>query len=123
MPLKWSIDHAKRMVTVTAEGEVTLTQAEEYLDAVVVADAMPYAKLVDCTHMVTHATDDEMMELAARIRAYATVFKGGPLCFVVTTPQMLDYTRRYINLGEADRPVEICKTVAEAEAWLAKHKA
>ena len=84
---------------------------------------MPYAKLVDCTHMVTHATDDEMMELAARIRAYATVFKGGPLCFVVTTPQMLDYTRRYINLGEADRPVEICKTVAEAEAWLAKHKA
>ena len=123
MPLKWSIDHAKRMVTVRAEGEVTLTQAEEYLDAVVVADAMPYAKLVDCTHMVTHATDDEMMELAARIRAYATVFKGGPLCFVVTTPQMLDYTRRYINLGEADRPVEICKTVAEAEAWLAKHKA
>jgi hypothetical protein len=123
MPLKWTIDHAGRMVRVAADGEVTLKQAEEYLDAVVVADAMPYAKLVDCTHMVTHATDDEMMELAARIRAYASVFKSGPLCFVVATPEMLVYTRRYINLGQADRPIEICKTVAEAEAWLAKQKA
>jgi len=48
---------------------------------------------------------------------------GGPLCFVVATPEMLDYTRRYINLGQADRPTQICKTVAEARAWLAKQKA
>ena len=123
MPIAWEILADERLVNARADGPVALQDILDYLDAVVVADAMPYAKLVDCTHMVTHATDDEMMELAARIRAYATVFKGGPLCFVVTTPQMLDYTRRYINLGEADRPVEICKTVAEAEAWLAKHKA
>jgi hypothetical protein len=119
MPLKWTIDRADRMVTVIAEGEVTLEQAEEYLDAVVVADAMPYAKLVDCTNMVTHASDDDMMQLAARIRAYATVMKGGPLCFVVGTPQMLDYTRRYLNLSTDNRPAQICKTVAEARAWLA----
>jgi len=123
MPLRWTIDHAQRLVTVIAEGEVTLQQAEEYLDAVVVADAMPYAKLVDCTDMVTHATDNEMMELAARIRAYAGVMKGGPLCFVVATPEMLDYTRRYINLATAERPMQICKTVGEAKAWLAKQKA
>jgi hypothetical protein len=91
MPLEWTIDHALRMVTVIAEGEVTLGQAEEYLDAVVVADAMPYAKLVDCTNMVTNASDDDMMQLAARIRAYATVLQGGPLCFVVATPEMLDH--------------------------------
>ena len=70
-----------------------------------------------------HATDNEMMELAARIRAYAGVMKGGPLCFVVATPEMLDYTRRYINLATAERPMQICKTVAEAKAWLAKQKA
>ena len=44
----------------TAQGEVTVEQAEEYLDAVVVADAMPYAQLVDCTAMVTHASDEDM---------------------------------------------------------------
>ncbi len=123
MPLKWKIDHAERLVTVTAQGEVTVEQTEKYLDAVVVADAMPYAKLVDCAAMVTHASDDDMMRLAARIRAYAGVMPGGPLCFVVATPEMLDYTRRYINLGQADRPTEICKTVAEAKAWLAQHGA
>ena len=119
MPLKWTIDHGAHMVTVAAQGEVTLEQAQEYLDAVVVAEAMPYAKLIDCTTMVTRATDDEMMALGARMRAYAGVMKGGPLCFVVATPEMLDYTRRYINLASADRPVQICKTVAEAKAWLA----
>jgi hypothetical protein len=122
MPLKWTIDHAQCMVVMTAEGEVTLDQAEAYLDAIVVADAMPYAKLVDCTAMITHATDDEMMQLAARIRAYAGVMQGGPLCFVVATPEMLDYTRRYINLSTSNRPVQICKTVAEAKAWLAKQQ-
>ncbi len=110
------------MVTVAAEGEVTLAQAEEYLDAVVVADAMPYAKLVDCTNMVTHASDDDMMQLAARIRAYATVMQGGPLCFVVATPEMLDYTRRYLNLSTDNRPAQICQTIAEARTWLATHK-
>jgi hypothetical protein len=122
MPLKWTIDHAQRMVTITAQGEVTLKQVEEYLDAVVVADAMPYAKLFDCTDMVTHVTDDEMMELGARMRAYAGVMKGGPLCLVVATPEMFDYTRRYINLAQVDRPTQICRTVAEAKAWLAKQK-
>jgi len=123
MPLKWTIDHAQRMVRIAAQGEVTLKQVEEYLDAIVVADAMSYGKLFDCTQMVTHATDDEMMELGARMRAYDGVMKSGPLCLVVATPEMLNYTRRYINLAQVDRPTQICKTVAEAEAWLAKQKA
>jgi len=118
MPMKWTISHPDRMVTVQAAGEITLADAEEYLDAVVVAEAMPYAKLLDCTTMVTHVTDDEMMRLGARMRAYASILKGGPLVFVVTTPEIHDYVRRYINLASADRPVNIVKTVDEGRAWL-----
>jgi hypothetical protein len=118
MPIKWTISHPDRMVTVHIDGEITLPEAEEYLDALVVADAMPYAKLLDCTTMVTHATDDEMMRLGARMRAYASILKGGPLVFVVTTPETHDYVRRYINLASADRPVKIVKTVDQARAWL-----
>lgn len=123
MPLKWQIDHEARLVTMAADGEVTLEDGEAYLDAIVVADAMPYAKLVDLTNMATHVSDDEMMLLGARMRAYASVMKGGPLCFVVTRAEILDYTRRYINLAQADRPVNICKTLAEGKAWLAAQKA
>jgi len=82
MPIKWTISHPDRMVTVEVDGEVTLPEAEEYLDALVVAEAMPYAKLLDCTTMVTHVDDDEMMRLGARMRAYASILKGGPLVFV-----------------------------------------
>ena len=119
MPLTWQIDHKARLVTMTADGEVTLKDGEAYLDAVVVADAMPYAKLVDLTKMETHVSDDDMMALGARISAYGSTMQAGPLCLVVTRPAILDYARRYINLGQADRPVNICKTVAEATAWLA----
>jgi len=118
MPIKWTISHPDRMVMMQADGEITLPEAEEYLDALVVADAMAYAKLVDCTTMVTHVSDDEMMRLGARMRAYASVMKGGPLVFVVTSPELHDYVRRYINLAAADRPVKIVKTVDEACAWL-----
>jgi len=118
MPIKWTISHPDRMVTVAVDGEITLSQAEEYLDAVVVADAMAYAKLLDCTTMVTYVDDDEMMRLGARMRAYSSILKGGPLVFVVTTPEIHDYVRRYINLASADRPVKIVKTVDQARAWL-----
>ena len=118
MPIKWTISHPDRMVTMQADGEITLPEAEEYLDALVVAEAMPYAKLVDCTTMVTHVDDDEMMQLGARMRAYASVMKGGPLVFVVTSPELHDYVRRYINLAAAERPVKIVRTIDEARTWL-----
>ncbi len=118
MPITWTISHPGRMVTVKAEGEITLPEAEEYLDALVVAEAMPYAKLLDCTTMVTHVDDEEMMRLGARMRAYASILKGGPLVFVVTSPELHDYVRRYINLAAADRPVKIVRTIDEARSWL-----
>jgi len=118
MPIQWTISHPDRMVTVQIEGEVTLPEGEAYLDALVVADAMPYAKLLDCTSMITHVSDDEMMRLGARMRAYASILKGGPLVFVVTQPEIEDYVRRYINLSGADRPVKIVKTVDQARDWL-----
>jgi len=123
MPIKWMISHSERMVTVDLEGDITLAQGEEYLDALVVADAMPYAKLLDCTKMQTRVSDDEMMRLGARMRAYASIMKSGPLALVVTDPAINDYVRRFINLAAADRPVKIVETVDRARSWLKKEVA
>jgi hypothetical protein len=30
MPIKWTISHAERMVTIDVDGDLTLPQAEEY---------------------------------------------------------------------------------------------
>lgn len=119
MPLTWTISHADRLVTMKAEEPVTLKEAEEYLDDIVVNDAMPYRKLVDCTTMHTDISDDEMMQLGARMRAYVATQQGGPLAFVVTKANVLDYVRRYINLVMgATRPVKIFPTTDEARRWL-----
>jgi hypothetical protein len=119
MPITWTISPAERLVTVKAEGPVTLKDVEDYLDAVVVKDAMPYRKLVDCTTMHTEASDDEMMRLGGRMRAYVATVEGGPLAFVVTKPDALDFVKRYINLVMgATRPVKIFQTVDEARRWL-----
>ena len=120
MPIKWTISHPERRVTVDVDGDITLPQAEEYLDALVLADAMPYAKLLDCTRLKTQVSDEEMMQLGARMRAYASIMKGGPLVFVVTDPLIENYVRRYINLAAADRPVTIVTTIDQAKAWLKK---
>lgn len=123
MPITWTISHADRLVTMKAEGPVTLEEAEEYLDDIVINDAMPYRKLVDCTAMHTNVGDDEMMQLGARMRAYVATLQGGPLAFVVTKPDVLDYVRRYINLAMgATRPVKIFTTVDEARRWLDAQK-
>ena len=119
MPITWTISPAERLVTVKAEGPVTLKDVEDYLDAVVVKDAMPYRKLVDCTAMQPIASDGEMMQLGGRMRAYVATLEGGPLAFVVTRPDVLDYVKRYINLVMgATRPVKIFQTVDEARRWL-----
>ena len=119
MPITWTISPAERLVTVKADGPVTLKNAEEYLDALVVNDAMPYRKLVDCTAMQPIASDGEMMQLGGRMRAYVATLEGGPLAFVVTRPDVLDYVKRYINLVMgATRPVKIFKTIDEARRWL-----
>ena len=119
MPLTWAISHADRLVAMKATESVTLKEMEEYLDDIVVNDAMPYRKLVDCTVMRPDLNDDEMMQLGARMRAYVATLEGGPMAFVVTRPDVLDYVRRYINLVMgATRPVKIFPTAGEARRWL-----
>lgn len=49
MPMRWTIAHDERLVTVTGEGPVTLLEIEAYFDAVVLAGAQPYAKLLDAS--------------------------------------------------------------------------
>ncbi|UYN95965.1 MAG: hypothetical protein KIT25_03195 [Enhydrobacter sp.] len=118
MPLRWEVDHDQRLVVVTADGLVQLEDVEQYLDAIVIEDAMPYRKIFDATRIVPVATDDDVMLLGARMRAYVATLEGGPLAFVVTTPEARVFVDRYINLTGARRPVRIFSRVEDARAWL-----
>ncbi len=47
MPIYWTIDPRQELVVVTAEGDVTRADAEDYLDAVEGGGALAYRKLYD----------------------------------------------------------------------------
>src|SRR5438034_1288959 len=112
MPLEWTIDHALRMVTVIAEGEITLGQSEEYLYAVVVADAMPYAKLVDCTNMVTQASAEGPVTLKdienyldaivmSDAQPYAKLFDAGTMVLQLSDDELMLLGARMSAYGSA----------------------
>lgn len=118
--MRWTISHDERLVLVTAEGPVTLPEIEDYFDAVIVAGAQPYAKLLDATTMEARLTDDDVMAIGARMSAYVKDQKwpGGPAAFVVTTRANREFVRRFINLAASPRQAKIFQTVDEARRWL-----
>jgi hypothetical protein len=118
MPLRWEISYADKLVVVIGTGEVGLKDVEIYLDDIVTAGAMPYAKIFDATDLIPKHDDHDIMMLGARISAYSGTLKRGPLAFVSTNPATRETIERYLNLSKADRPVAIFKTIAEARAWI-----
>ncbi|CAN5675253.1 hypothetical protein BH11PSE3_BH11PSE3_26340 [soil metagenome] len=118
MPIRWTILHGQRRVVAITQGLVTLKDVEDYLDAVVVANAMPYGKLFDATDFTVEATDHDVLMLGARMRAYVSTLTSGPSAFVVTTKTAREFVDRYINLTGEWRAVKICLTADEAREWL-----
>jgi len=119
VPITWKILADERLVSARADGPVTLQDIQNYLDAVVVADAQPYAKLFDAGAMELKLTDDEMLLLGARMSAYSGAFpEAGPLAFVATTLAVEGFAKRFLNVASVQRQAKICKTVEEAKAWL-----
>ena len=82
MPLRWEIFHPQKLVHIVAEGAVTREELEEHFDAIVVADAMPYAKLFDATLAEPAYNDDDVMLMGARLSAYTATLEAGPLAVV-----------------------------------------
>lgn len=118
MPIVWTIDHDQRLLNAVCEGDVTLRDLEDYLDAVVVAGSMPYRKLFDGTRGDSKLTDEEMMQLGARIRAYHMTGSMGPLAIAVTTEHTHGLARLFGALAAADRPIKIFRDVRAARRWL-----
>src|ERR1700754_382897 len=63
MPIRFTIDHAKRHVEARAEGETGLAHFEDFLDAIVVQGALPYRKLFDSRKAIGKLSDDDVMML------------------------------------------------------------
>jgi hypothetical protein len=79
---------------------------------------MPYRKLFDGTHGDFKLSDEEMMLLGARIRAYHSAGPMGPLAIVVVSEHTHGLARLFGALAAADRPIKIFRDVRGAQRWL-----
>ncbi len=95
MPIQWTISHPNRLVVAVCRDKVSRTDIEGYLDDVVVADTLPYRKIFDMTHAVMVLSDDDMMALGARIRAYAGLANMGPLAIVASSSESYERARLF----------------------------
>ncbi|HYD08441.1 MAG TPA: hypothetical protein VEC60_22105 [Reyranella sp.] len=118
MPIQWTISKPARLVVAVCKGVVTRKDIEGYLDALVVADVLPYRKIFDTTQAEPSLSDADMMELGARIRAYATTDQMGPLAIVASSSEALERAQLFAALAEARRPVRIFRELHEARQWL-----
>ena len=116
--MEFEIDHAERIVRARGYGVVRLSEILDYFDALVVQDAMPYPKLFDAREAKPDLSDDDVMILGARVSAYAALEPRGPVAVVAVTKDAGDIVQRFMNLGNARRPIGLFSSVEEARAWL-----
>jgi hypothetical protein len=104
MPIIYTIDHKERLVLARAEGIITLKDIEDFSDDIVAQDALAYRKLFDGTNAAGTYDDNDVMILAARASAYATLTRRGRLALVPRRNAVPDLAERYINLGKFEGP-------------------
>ena len=97
MPIHFTIDHKARHVEAKFDGNLVLKDVEDFCDAVVGADALPYRKLIDGRTASGTYTDADVMALGARMAAYATTGQRGALALVPAPDTSLELADRLLN--------------------------
>lgn len=118
MPIEFTIDHEKRFIHARVLGVIALKDIEDFTDNVVAQDALAYRKLFDGSQGDGTYTDEDVMALAARAAAYASLAKRGPLALVPRPGSGAELAKRYVNIGKFTGEARIFSSVDEALEWL-----
>lgn len=117
MPLHWTIDHDERLVVAIAEGHLSTSDVERYLEQVVAEAAMPYRKIFDVSAPGVSLALQEMQALGRSMRRFTKDGAMGPLALIVGAHSHLQ-AAIFADGAGVHRPVQIFKTRPEAERWL-----
>lgn len=118
MPVQWTVSHPKRLVMAIATGDLRLVDIEAYFDGMLRDGLQTYRKLFDVSRATSHLSDDDLMALGARIRAYIPFGPIGPVAIVATTERSYGDATVFAALASAERPLEIFRDARLAQHWL-----
>lgn len=120
MALHWTVQSHLQLVTVVAEGDVTRSDVEAYLDMVIGANIVHWRRLFDARNGRAIFTDQDVNELGVRIREAAAIQVVGPMAFVlpeIETPELM----RFLGfLAAAKRPMKLFREIEPARRWIMK---
>ena len=117
VPVHWLIDSRSRLVLVTAEGEVTRAEMEEYLEVVTGAGANGYAKIFDGRAAKGGMDAADMLALGVRFRAMHSQ-PHGPLAIVLPPARRHRLQPVLGMLAAAERPMRFFTSLRTALGWI-----
>ena len=117
MPIRWTVNHAERLVEAVLDGKVSKEDAAQFFDAIEAANAIPYRKFVDATD--TPAKIDEKI-LATVAERMARNGSRSPIAVVVPATGPVDgLARLFLIIAEADGDrSRVFRDAAAARQWL-----
>jgi hypothetical protein len=119
MPIVWGVNHAARLVTAKATGELCRTDIEDYLDGLVAAATLSYRKVLDMTSSCLALSHDDVSAIGARIRAHEARGRMGSVAVIAGSDELYDQIRQFDSVVGAQRPLKIFRNAEMAYAWLA----
>ncbi len=119
MPVVWTVDPERRLMTAVAEGDVTRADIETFFTETTAANVAPYRKLFDASAVTTTMSPEDMLALGVRMRGLnQAAGEMGPLALVLPL-EMMDLARRMVGImAVADRPLQVFDDVEAARAWI-----
>jgi len=118
MPIVWGVNHAARLVSAKAKGELGRTDFEEYLDGLAAAATLSYRKVLDMAGSRLALSNDDMSAIGARIRGHEAVGPMGSVAVIAGSEELYDQIRQLESVVDADRPLKIFRDADMAYAWL-----
>jgi hypothetical protein len=117
MPIVWGVNHAARLVSAKATGELNRADIEDYLDGVVAA-TMSFRKVLDMTDSRLALSSEDMAALGARIRGQESMGPMGSVAIIAASDEVYDQIRLFESVVGAQRPLKIFRDAEMAYAWL-----
>ena len=118
MAIVWGVDHAARLVTARATGELGRTDIEDYLDGLAAAATLSFRKVLDMSDSRLALSSDGMAAIGVRIRGLERIGSMGRVAVIAGSDEVYDQIRQYESVVGAHRPLKIFRDAEMAYAWL-----
>ena len=118
MPIVWGVNHAARLVSAKATGELSRTDIEDYLDGLVAAATLSYRKVLDMAECRLVLSSEDMSAIGARIRGHESRGPMGSVAVIAGSDELYDRIRQFESVVDAHRPLKIFRDAEMAYAWL-----